>query len=202
MANRCQCFNTSFVAKTSAIFFYIDNAKAPIITNLHKLVANHLFCHELRYFENIIKMMVAFFLTEQSIVKDGEVIYLFLHFLLLLFFVGLLMFFLWLLFFVVVVFLAFLLVCCCPVSSKDFVINLQLIWRKMLCSNPGRTVTIRTAVLLTNSYVRIFIVSCIVCNVDIIGTKSWKIVIVAVCGVLIAVVYVLFEISITVVVFQ
>ena len=43
--------------------------------------------------------MVAFFLTEQSIVKDGEVIYLFLHFLLLLFFVGLLMFFLWLLFF-------------------------------------------------------------------------------------------------------
>ena len=79
-------------------FFYIDNAKAPNITNLHKLVANHLFCHELRYFENIIKMMVAFFLTEQSIVKDGEVIYLFLHFLLLLFFVGLLMFFLWLLF--------------------------------------------------------------------------------------------------------
>ena len=71
-----------------------------------------------------------------------------------------------------------------------------------MCSNPGRTVTIRTAVLLTNSYVRISIVSCIVCNVDIIGTKSWKIAIVAVCGVLIVVVYVLFEISITVVAFQ
>ena len=106
MANRCQCFNTSFVAKTSAIFFYIDNAKAPNITNLHKLVANHLFCNELRYFENIIKMRVAFFLTEQSIVKDGEVIYLFLHFLLLLFF-GLLTFFLWLLFLLLLFFWLF-----------------------------------------------------------------------------------------------
>ena len=106
MANRCQCFNTSFVDKTSAIFVYIDNAKAPNITNLHKLVANHLFCHELRYFENIIKMMVAFFLTEQSIVKDGEVIYLFLHFLLLLFY-GLLTFFLWLLFLLLLFFWLF-----------------------------------------------------------------------------------------------
>ena len=107
MANRCQCFNTSFVAKTSAIFFYIDNAKAPNITNLHKLVANHLFCHELRYFENIIKKMVAFFLTEQSTVKDGEVIYLILNFLLLLFFVGLLMLFLWLLFLLLLFFWLF-----------------------------------------------------------------------------------------------
>ena len=107
MANRCQCFNTSFVATTSAIFFYIDNAKAPNITNLHKLVANHLFCYELRYFENIIKKMVAFFLTEQSTVKGGEVIYLFLHFLLLLFFVGLLMFFLWLLFLLLLFFWLF-----------------------------------------------------------------------------------------------
>ena len=168
--------------KLLLFFFYIDNAKAPNITNLHKLVANHLFFHELRYFENIIKMMVAFFLTEQSIVKDGEVIYLFLHFLLLLFF-GLLTFFLWLLFLLLLVFLAFLLLCCRPVSSKDFVINLQLIWRKILCSNPGRIVTIRTAVLLTKSEVRISIVSCIVCNVDIMATKSWKIVIVAVRGV-------------------
>ena len=147
--------------------------------------------------------MVAFFLTEQSIVKDREVIYLFLHFLLLLFFVGLLMFFLWLFFVVVVVvFLAFLLLCCRPVSSKDFVIDLQLIWRKISCSNPGRIVTIRTAVLLTKSEVRTSIVSCIVCNVDIMVTKSWKIVIVAVRGVWIAPVYVLFDISITVVVFQ
>ena len=183
MANRCQCFNTSFVAKTSAIFFYIDNAKAPNITNLHKLVANHLFCHELRYFENIIKKMVAFFLTEQSTVKDGEVIYLFLNFLLLLFFCWVVDVVLVAVVFVVVVFLAFLLLCCRPVSSKDFVINLQLIWRKILCSNPGRIVTIRTAVLLTKSEVRISIVSCIVCNVDIMATKSWKIVIVAVRGV-------------------
>ena len=126
------------------LFFYIDNAKAPNITNLHKLVANHIFFHELRYF--------------------------------------------------------FLLLCCRPVSSKDFVINLQLIWRKRLCSNPGRIVTIRTAVLLTNSEVRISIVSCIICNVEFMATKSWKIVILAVRGVMIVAVYVIFEISITVVV--
>ena len=146
------------------------------------------------------KKMVAFFLTEQSIVNDGKVIYSFLF--AVTFFCCLVDVFLVAVVFVVVVFLAFLLLCCRPVSSKNFVINLQLIWRKILCSNPGRTVTIRTAVLLTNSYVRISIVSCIVCNVDIIGTKSWKIAIVAVCGVLIVVVYVLFEISITVVAFQ
>ena len=188
--------------KLLQFFFYIDNAKAPNITNLHKLVANHLFCHQLRYFENIMKKMVAFFLTEQSIVKDGEVIYLFIHVLLLLFFVGLLMFFLWLLFLLLFFFLAFLLLCCLPVSSKDFVINLQLIWRKILCSNPGRIVTIRTAVLLTNNEARISIVSCIIYNVDFIATKSWKLVIVAVRGVLIVAAYVIFEISITVVVFQ
>ena len=84
-----------FVAETSAI----DNAKTPNITNLYSLDANHLFCHELRYFGNIMKKMVAFFLTEQSIVKDGELIYLFIHFLLFLIFVGLLMFLLWLLLF-------------------------------------------------------------------------------------------------------
>ena len=82
-----------FVAETSAI----DNAKTPNTTNLYSLDSNHLFCHELRYFGNIMKKMVAFFLTEQSIVKDGELIYLFIHFLLLLIFVGLLMFLLWLL---------------------------------------------------------------------------------------------------------
>ena len=71
-----------------------------------------------------------------------------------------------------------------------------------MCSNPGRIVTIRTAVLLTNSEARISIVSCIICNVDFIATKSWKIVIVAVRGVLIVAAYVIFEISITVVVFQ
>ena len=39
-----------------------------------KLDANQLFCLELRYFGNIMKKMVPFFLTEQSIVKDGELI--------------------------------------------------------------------------------------------------------------------------------
>ena len=92
-----------------------------------------------------------------------------------------------------------------PVSSKDFVINLQLIWRKTIsvsCSNPERIVTIGTAVRLTNSNVRISIVSCIVCNVDIMVPKSWKIVIGAVRGAIIVFGYVLFEVSITSVVFQ
>ena len=157
------------------------------------------FCHELRYFENIMKKMLAFFLTEQRIVKDGELIYLFIHFLLLLIFVGLLMFLLWLL---LLFFFAFL---SCPVSSKDFVINLQLIWTKIIsvsCSNPERIVTIGTTVRLTNRNVRISIVSCIVCNVDIMVPKSWKIAVVAVRGRMIVVGYVLFKISITSIVFQ
>ena len=56
------------------------------------LLANHRFCHEWRYFENIMKEMVAFFLSK-GIVKGGElIIYLFIYFLLCLIFVGLLMF--------------------------------------------------------------------------------------------------------------
>ena len=108
--------------------------------------------------------------------------------------------FLWLLFLFFV--FALLLLCWRPVSSKDFVINLQLIWRKISCSNPLRIVTIGTAVRLTKSEARISIVSCIVCNVDIMATKSWKIVIAAVRGCMIVLGYVLFKISVTVVVFQ
>ena len=85
--------------------------------------------------------------------------------------------------------------------------NLQLIWAEMIpvsCSSPDTIVAIWPAVRVTIVKVRISIVPCIVCNVDIIvpSSKSWKIIIVAVRGVLIVVVYVLFEISITVVVFQ
>ena len=43
------------------------------------LLANHLFCHQWRYFENIMKEMVAFFLSK-GIVKGGElIIYLFIY---------------------------------------------------------------------------------------------------------------------------
>ena len=43
------------------------------------LLANHLFCHQWRYFENIMKEMVAFFLSK-GIVKGGElIIYLFVY---------------------------------------------------------------------------------------------------------------------------
>ena len=57
IANRCWCF-----AEASAI----DNAKTPNITNLHTLVANQspFLSQELRYFENIKKEMIAFFLSK------------------------------------------------------------------------------------------------------------------------------------------
>ena len=58
-----------------------------------------------------------------------------------------------------------------------------------------------SAVRLTKREARISIVSCIVCNVDIMVPKSWKIVIGAVRGCMIVVGYVLFKI-VTVVVFQ
>ena len=109
---------------------------------------------------------------------------------------------------VVVVFLfCFLVFSCFTVLSKHFIIYLQLIWAEIIpvvCSNPDPIVAIWPAVPVTIHKVRISIVPCIVCNVDIMApsSKSWKIVIVAVRGVLIVVVYVLFEISITVVVFQ
>ena len=51
--------------------------------------------------------------------------------------------------------------------------------------------------------VRVIIVSCVVCNVDIMpSTKGWTIVIVAVCGILIIVVHVFFKVSIPVIVLQ
>ena len=101
-----------------------------------------------------------------------------------------------------------LVFCGFTVLSKHFIINLQLIWAEMIpvsCSaNPDFIVAIWTAVRVTIVKVRISIVPCIVCNVDIIApsSKSWKTIIVAVRGVLIVGVYGLFEISITVVVFQ
>ena len=50
---------------------------------------------------------------------------------------------------------------------------------------------------------RVIIVSCVVCNVDIIpSTKGWKTVIVTVCGPVIVAVYIIFKVSIPVIVFQ
>ena len=99
----------------------------------------------------------------------------------------------------------FLVFCCFAVLSKHFIINLQLIWAEMipvLCSNPDPRVAIWPSVLITITKPRISIVSCIVCNVDIMATKSWKTVIAAVRGPTKLLGYVLFKISITVVVFQ
>ena len=95
------------------------------------LLANHLFCHQWRYFENIMKEMVAFFLSK-GIVKGGElIIYLFFA----------VTYFCWSVdVFVVIavvavclfVFYAFFVLCCRPVSSKHFIINLQLIWAEII----------------------------------------------------------------------
>lgn len=93
------------------------------------------------------------------------------------------------------------------VSNKHFIINLQFIWAKIISplpSSPDTIVAIWTAVRLAIIKVRIIIVSCIVCNYKIIApTKGWTIVVMTVRGVaIVAVGYVLFKISITVVVFQ
>ena len=105
----------------------------------------------------------------------------------------------------VVVFLVSFVFCCCPVSSKHFIINLQLIRAEIIpvsCSNPQIIVTIGTAVRVTIK-VRIGISSCIVRNFHIMApTKGWTIIMIAVTGVaIVAVGYVLFEVSIPVVVF-
>ena len=104
------------------------------------------------------------------------------------------------------VFYAFFVLCCRPVSSKHFIINLQLIWAEIIpvsCSNPEIIVTIGTGVRVTTK-VRIGISSRIVRNMHIMArTKGWTIIILAVSGpVIVAVGYVLFEVSIPFVVFQ
>ena len=104
------------------------------------------------------------------------------------------------------VFYAFFVLCCRPVSSKHFIINLQLIRAEIIsvsCSNPEIIVAIGTAVRVTIK-VRIGISSRIVRNFHIMApTKGWTIIIIAVSGVaIVAVGYVLFEVSIPVVVFQ
>ena len=105
------------------------------------------------------------------------------------------------------VFYAFFVLCCRPVSSKHFIINLQLIWAETIpvsWSNPERIVTIGTAAVRVAIKVRIGISSRIVRNMHIMApTKGWTITIVAVSGnAIVAVGYVLFEVSIAVVVFQ
>ena len=105
------------------------------------------------------------------------------------------------------VFYAFFVLCCRPVSSKHFIINLQLIWAEIIpvsCSNPDLIAAIGTAAVRVAINVRIGISSRIVRNFHIMApTKGWTITIVVVNGgAIVAVGYVLFEVSIPVVVFQ
>ena len=69
MVNRCWCFNTSFCC-WNFCNWYCESSK---YNNLYTLLTNHLFCGEWRYFENIMKEMVAFFLSK-GIVKGGGLI--------------------------------------------------------------------------------------------------------------------------------
>lgn len=68
-------FNTlTLVAETSDI----DNAKAPNIKNLHPLVADNRFCHEVRNFENSMKRWLLIFLSKRIVKGEGrELTYLF-----------------------------------------------------------------------------------------------------------------------------
>ena len=105
------------------------------------------------------------------------------------------------------VFYAFFVLCCRPVSSKHFIINLQLIWAEIIpvsCSNPEVIVTIGTAEVRVTVKVRTGISSRIIRNFHIMApTKGWTIIIMAVSGAAIVTVgYVLFEVSIPFVVFQ
>ena len=91
--------------------------------------------------------------------------------------------------------------------SKHFIINLQLIWAEIIsvsCSNPEVIVTIGTAAVRVTVKVRTGISSRIVPNMHIMApTKGWTIIIIAVSGgAIVAVGYVLFEVSIPFVVFQ
>ena len=206
MVNRCWSFSTSLCC-WNFCNWYCESSK---YNNLYTLAANHLFCHEWSYFENIMKEMVAFFLSK-GIVKGGElIIYLFIY----LFFA--VTYFCWTVdvFVVIVVvavclfvFYAFFVLCCRPpISSKHFIINLQLIWAEIFpvsWSNPDPIVAIGTAVRATTK-VRIGISSRIVRNIHIMApTKGWTTIILTVSGVaVVAVGYVLFEVSIPVVVFQ
>ena len=152
------------------------------------------------------KEMVAFFLSK-GIVKGGElIIYLFFA----------VTYFCWSVdvFVVIVVvavclfvFYVFFVLCCRPVSSKHFIINFQLIWAEIIpvsCSNPDPIVAMGTAAVRVTIKVRICISSRIVRNMHIMArTEGWTIIILAVSGVVIRVAsYVLFEVSIPVVVFQ
>ena len=86
--------------------------------------------------------------------------------------------------------------------SKHFIVNFQLIWTKGWTSGPDITITIGTTIRIAIK-TRVIIVSCIVCNVDIMpSAKGWTIVIAAVCGILIIAVHVIFKVTISVIVFQ
>ena len=84
--------------------------------------------------------------------------------------------------------------------SNHFIVNLQLTWAEVIVSSPHITVTIGTCIGIAAAIkVRVIVVSCVVCNVDIMApAKGWTIARVAVCGILVVWVYVLFKVSITV----
>ena len=86
--------------------------------------------------------------------------------------------------------------------SNNFIVNLYLIWVEIIASGPDIIVTVSTVVHATTS-VRIPIATCIVCNMNIMPiAKGWTIVVVVVCGAFITVAYVVFKVSISIIVSQ
>ena len=58
----------TLIAETSDI----DNAKAPNIKDLHPLVADNRFCHEVRNFENSMKRWLLIFLSKRIVKGAGR----------------------------------------------------------------------------------------------------------------------------------
>ena len=90
----------------------------------------------------------------------------------------------------------------CSVTSKYFIVNLYFIWAEIVVSCPERIVAVGTGVRVTVK-VRVIIIICIVCDVNIVSpTKGWTIIIITVCGLVIIVVNVVFEVTISIIVFE
>ena len=86
--------------------------------------------------------------------------------------------------------------------SKHFIVNLYLIWTESIVSGPEIIVAVGTVVHVTIK-VRIIIATSIVCNMNIVPiTKGWTIIVIAVRGTFVTAAYVIFKVSISIIISQ
>ena len=86
--------------------------------------------------------------------------------------------------------------------SKHFIVNLYLIWTEIIASGPEIIVAVGTVVHITIK-VRVIIAISIVCNMNIVSiTKGWTIVVICVGGAFLTSAYVVFKVSIPIIVSQ